>query len=157
MAGLSIRCDASSFGRLQSRARGWDGTLDAQLRAELNAAAKGASRSAQRAALRLRLPGQPPAARPRGGRSTGLRSGLSRSVEVVLASSGGGEVDYRITSRHRMAKPTNATSFRHPVFGNRDNWVTQKSQPWWDLSMRTSKPAMQQAAERALDRAVRRL
>lgn len=154
--GESIRCEPGDFARLQGRVADWDRVLQGQLKAELGAAAKPAARLASRNALRLRLPGLPPSARPHG-RSSGLRSDLSRSVNVILRVAGNG-VEYRITSDHPMTKPTNSTSFRHPVYGHRDRpWVTQASQPWWTMAMDKSRPAMRDAAERALDRAARRI
>ncbi len=157
MAGaLSVRVDAGDFERLRPRTRDWEQVLQGQLRAELGAAARGAAQTASRAALRLRLPGLPPSAHPGPRRSTGLRSDLARSVTVILRAAGAG-IEYRIRADHPMANPTNAASFRHPVYGNRDVWVTQASQPWWNLAMARSRPQMEEAAQRALERAARRI
>lgn len=157
MAGaIAIRCEAGDFQRLRERTERWDGTLHDTLRAELGAAARPAAASARRAALRLRLPGLPPSPRPGGRRSTGMRSAIASSVSIVLRDAGR-SVEYRIRADHRMAAPTNSTSFRHPVYGNLSRWVAQLSQPWWDLTMTAARPDMQRAADRALERAARRL
>src|SRR5690606_24972697 len=127
----SVRCDASNFAALQGRVADWDRVLQGQLRAELGAAAKPAARLAQRYALRLRLRALPPSPHPQRRRSTGLRSDIARGVTVVLRVAGNG-VEYRIRSAHHMTRATNATTFRHPVFGRRDqsqDWVDQTSQP----------------------------
>ncbi|MBL7493889.1 hypothetical protein I6A60_31275 [Frankia sp. AgB1.9] len=152
---LSFACDSSPFARLYERAANWDQVLDAQLRAELGAAANKAARQAQREALRLRLPGDPPSPRRQGGRSTGLRSDIARSVNVVLRQAGNG-IEYRLTAGH-MAAVTNAPSFRHPVFGNRRVWAKQASKPWWNQAMRAAEPDMRAAAQRAVSRAIRRI
>jgi len=153
--GLVVDCDPGNFGLLRARAQGWDEVLDAQLRRELEAAARPAARRAARRALRLRLPGLPPARRRRS-RSTGLRSELAQSVHVALQDSAGG-VGWRIYAAHPMAFATNSTRFRHPVHGDRDVWVSQASQPWWNLAMQESTPGMRLAGRRALERAVGRL
>jgi hypothetical protein len=153
---LAIRCEAGDFERLRERTGRWDGTLDDTLRAELGAAARATANDARKAALRLRLPGAPPARRPGGRRSTGLRSGIASSVDVVLRGAAGKGVEYRIRADHPMARVTNAVSFRHPVYGNRSRWVSQLSQPWWDLSIDRNRAPMRDSADQALSRAIRR-
>jgi hypothetical protein len=41
---------------------------------------------------------------------------------------------------------------RHPLFGNRAHWYTQAVRPgWWSIPIERSKPALQTAANRALE------
>lgn len=153
---LSFRIlQANDFDRLTGRARGWDRILDNQLKAELGAAAKDAVRDAQRRALRLNLSPRPPARRPRPHGATSLRSDIARGVTVIAREAGGG-VEYRLRAGHPMSFATNKSRFNHPVFGNREVWVTQNSQPWWSMAMAANAPKMRAAADRALERAVRR-
>lgn len=157
MAGaLSIRCEAGDFERLRARVAGWDNVLQETLRAELGAAARPAARLASRSALRSRFPATRPARHPHGSRSTGLRSELANSVAIVLREAGDG-VEFRITSSHPMAVPTNSNTWRHPVFGDRDTWVSQRGSQWFSRAMVQSRPEMERAADRALDRAIRRI
>lgn len=153
---LWILSDGGEFEHLASRSRRWDRTLHRALRDELGAAARPAARNAAQAALQLRLPATVPARYRQRRRSTGLRAGISRSVTVVVRD-GGDSVAYLIRADHRMARPTDAPTFRHPVYGNRNVWRGQRSQPWWSKSMVEAKPAMRRAPERALERAVREL
>lgn len=83
---------------------------------------------------------KPPPAREGSGarpRSTGLRSDLAAATKASLTKGSernGGQVsivtaDARLQARHRgMAKAYNARQFRHPLWGNRDRWATQRGQ-----------------------------
>lgn len=42
-------------------------------------------------------------------------------------------------------------AWRHPVFGNRDNWVAQASHPYFDEATSMWGPASRRAIDRALD------
>ena len=44
--------------------------------------------------------------------------------------------------------------FRHPVFGNRDVWVTQQAHPFFRDAVRAGLPAAKVAAVEALDEAI---
>ncbi len=82
---------------------------------------------------------------------------MASSVRVVLRNAGNG-VEYRVVARDDMARVTNKALFRHPVYGNRDMpWVAQRSYPWFDTAMRRNLPAMQRAAQDALERAAGRV
>jgi hypothetical protein len=52
----------------------------------------------------------------------------------------------------------NSGRLRHPVFGNRRNWVNQyASPPWWDDVVRQHTPRMEREVARVLDDVRRRL
>jgi len=62
----------------------------------------------------------------------------------------------RITvGRGRSARDTNRGTIRHPVFGNRDRWVTQKvPKGWFDDTMRREAPAIRKDVEKAIERSL---
>lgn len=48
--------------------------------------------------------------------------------------------------------------WRHPVFGDRENWVPQVGRPgWFDDTLRTFKPSTVEAAKHAMDAVARRI
>lgn len=58
------------------------------------------------------------------------------------------------------ARAANQGLIRHPVFGNREKWVTQKVPPdWFDRPMRqgarTVRPELEKAMQRVIDQIVR--
>lgn len=76
------------------------------------------------------------------------RTGRHPGVRIVVGKKRGG------------ARSANRGFIRHPVFGNRENWVTQEVPPdWFDGPMRGSAPeirkALQQALEDVADKIVR--
>lgn len=155
MASQSVRIDTSDLQRLLIQTREFPPVLQRELRDQLNRAAQQVQRDARAGALALRLPGLPPG-RGLNRRSTGLRRGLAAGVRIRLRNAGDG-VEYRIRASHPMSSATNDSEFRHPVFGNREVWRAQLSQPWFTLASRRAVPVAQQAAESALQRAVRRV
>lgn len=163
MAGsISIHIEAEQFRLLQERTGRWGAILDRELSGQLRNAANRGARRAKSNVLGASFP-----AVPRGsgfGRhSTGLRQSLAASVKVRVAQQGLGRVDYRITSAHPMANPTNLPLggrpvWRHPLFGRRGagDFFEQRRSPWWTNAIRDSKPDMERAASEALERAVKR-
>lgn len=161
MAGsISIHIEAEQFRLLQERTGRWGAILDRELSSQLRNAANRGARRAKSNVLGASFPGVPRGSGFGGRHSTGLRQGLAASVKVRVAQQGLGRVDYRITSAHPMANPTNLPLggrpvWRHPLFGRRP-WVSQRRSPWWTNAMRDSKPDMESAASDALERAVKR-
>lgn len=150
---LIVNCAHSDYDRFFVRTQDFPRKLKRHLRTELRDAARPALRDAQAAALALQLPAEKPARHRHEKRSTGLRRGISNSVRLSLRDQGD-TIEYRLRATHPMAEPTNANSFRHPVYGNRDFWIGQESQPWWTNTMRRHKPKMREAGRTALRRAV---
>lgn len=75
----------------------------------------------------------------------GLRASVARAVQTQVRSSGrSAAVRIRTNSRllpedqRKLPGYLNAGRWRHPVFGNRDAWVTQTATPdeWFDDAMR---------------------
>jgi hypothetical protein len=150
---LSINCAHSDYDRFYVRTQEFPRKLQRHLRTELRDVARPALRDAQAAALALRLPAERPARHRHDKRSTGLRRGVSNSVKLSLRDRGE-TIEYRLRATHPMAETLNASSFRHPVYGNTDYWVGQESQRWWSNTMRRHKPRMREAGRTALRKAV---
>lgn len=70
---------------------------------------------------------------------TQVRTGRDPGVRVVVGK------------RRGAAQSTNRGEIRHPVFGNRDTFVTQRIKPgWFDNRMMAEKPAILRDVEGAL-------
>lgn len=68
-----------------------------------------------------------------------VRTGRNPGVRIVVGRKRGG------------ARGANRGSIRHPVFGNRQVWVTQPVPPgWFDEPLSDSAPAVRRDLERAL-------
>lgn len=75
---------------------------------------------------------------PSRGRSSGLRRRVARTVRVTARSSGAG-VGVRIWAdpkrmpggQGNLPRHLDTGRWRHPVFGDRDTWVTQTVPPGW--------------------------
>lgn len=55
--------------------------------------------------------------------------------------------------RKAMARALNKKSFRHPVFGDSNHWVTQTGRPYFGSVILGNTDALYQAIEKALDEA----
>lgn len=71
-------------------------------------------------------------------------------------------VEVRVSSSVPHARPYEGISqqgstsyFRHPVYGNREVWVSQKTRPYLWPAVRGRAPEAQQAAQAAVDKAAR--
>lgn len=78
-------------------------------------------------AVRMRTPGHE--------RSTGLRRRIARGIGVTRLPGGGSRVTTSMSDSDEAVIPRGfdspAKGFRHPVFGNKDNWVTQTPADGW--------------------------
>lgn len=80
----------------------------------------------------------------------GLASEVHRTTSLTTTTTGGGRnpgVRIRARGRRGIAR-MNRGSFRHPVFGNRDVWVTQTAgvtKGFLDQPFEKSKPQLQRA------------
>lgn len=67
------------------------------------------------------------------------RTGRDPGVRIVVGKRGGG------------ARQANRGRLRHPVFGNRERWVTQQVKPgWFDDPMAASAPDVRRGVEAAM-------
>ena len=96
---------------------------------------------------------------PQGG---GLADTVARSPMRVQVRTGAATAGVRVVvgNSRSGARAANRGQIRHPVFGNRDAWVTQKvPREWFDRPMRLGaplvRPALEQAMQRVIDDIVR--
>jgi hypothetical protein len=90
--------------------------------------------------------------------STGFRRKLARSITTQVRTSGK-DAGVRVrVSKARMGRQaslvtaTNKGRWRHPVFGDRNVWVTQHSRAgWFDQANRYSGPPVRRALKKVLD------
>lgn len=69
------------------------------------------------------------------------RTGRVPGVRIVVGKKNGG------------ARSANRGFIRHPVFGNRENWVTQEVPPgWFDDTMKAGAPVVRPELQKAIDR-----
>lgn len=101
------------------------------LRLELSRAIRAAGKPVAEGARRdvLALPAHGP-------KHTALRKRVARTVKLSVRT-GGASVGVRITAGTRgtdvgtLARYMNRGTWRHPVYGNRNAWVTQSVPPGW--------------------------
>lgn len=115
--------------------------------------AAGPARNEARRAIKA----MPSAGTRRGGRS--LRSAIAQKVKIEARPTGryvGARVSVGATESTRgftqAPRRTNSKSWRHPVFGNRNKWVSQRGQPdWFDGTMQSNRPRFRNAVTGAID------
>lgn len=149
------------FGRLARRFRA---AADGQLRSDLNAELLRASPPVV-AKTRARVLGAafPVVPGDGGSEPTGFRARLAAATGTEPLGNG---VRFRVDGAtvgergHRLAMLSDtelAPRWRHPVFGNREAWVTQRGQPWFFSSIRPEEPRFRRGVETAMDKTARRI
>lgn len=127
----------------------------------------GASARAARAAHLLRRRKSPTGrAKLLAHRRSGLRSAVARTVSVQVRA-GGKSASVRIRSntslmpvdQRKLPRHMNTGKWRHPVFGNREAWVTQTVSPnqWFDRAMREGGPRVHAKAIDTVSRYLEKL
>ena len=96
----------------------------------------------------------------------GLRDTIARNTRIVKKDSGlAGQVGVRIAvqgmpaDQRKLPRHMDKGAWRHPVYGNRNAWVTQTVSPsgWWSNPVKKSGPATRVAVEKAINDAMRKL
>lgn len=138
------------FHRVAAQLREIDPAMPGKFRAAMRKAATPILRDVRVAALSL------PA---RGVKHTGLRARLAKGVGVQVGV--GNSARMRITTR--MDDPTEAAlprgedngirGWRHPVFGNTDNWVHQPGGSWFRETIADDRDLIEQRLQDVLDEA----
>lgn len=133
---VQVTVEARDLAKLRARlkAAGEKG-LTRELNRQLKAATEPVMQ-AQRAAARA-LPAH-------GNKHTGLRTTLAANVKARVRSSTrrlGVSTTTTVPGTKRLAKHTNQKSWRHPVYGNRNAWVSQSLDPDWFYKAGLSKRA----------------
>lgn len=148
-APIEVGVEIRNLGQILRDVKAFQPKLATGIRREIRNAAKVAAKAAQ------------DEVRGGGQSSTGLREGIARGIRVSI-STGARSSGVRIVSsgsgldasRKPMVKAYNSPSFRHPVFGNANRWVTQAGRPYFGSVIARHKGEVQQGIERALDDAL---
>lgn len=117
--------------------------LRRELRSGLNRETK-ETRAEMRAAILPALPSR-----------GGLAADVHRSTRLTTTAATGSNAGVRIRARGRRSirRMNDAGSFRHPVFGNRDVWVTQSvKRGFLNEPFQKSRPELQRAIVATIDR-----
>lgn len=98
------------------------------------------------------------------GKSTGLRRRMAAATSAQVRTAGrnpGVKVRVRrarMGDQASLPKVTNEGVWRHPVFGDRETWVTQTSRRgWFDTANRRSAPGVRREIKKILDDTERKL
>lgn len=88
-------------------------------------------------------------------RRSGLRRSIASATKLQITARG---VRFVVNSnalpvdqRHLPRHLDSAKGWRHPVFGDRHNWVHQQGQPWFGATIKRKAPAFRQAILKAMD------
>ena len=128
--GIALQLDSAEWYRISKELRAYDPALLTALRKRLRSAGDFA---VERIKANLGLPS------PDGGPDTGeMRDILARATRVSISFSQR-QAGVKITTsgrglpeQHRaLLKVYNKTDFRHPVFGDTDNWVDQRGRTYF--------------------------
>lgn len=94
------------------------------------------------------------------GAQTGLRARIAACAEVASWESGARQVSVAVEIQPQRMPPRERSlplmmegvkRFRHPVFGNRENWVQQQPHPYFYRAASGFGRASEEAMRRALD------
>lgn len=96
------------------------------------------------------------AKRSAGRRGAGLRSTIASATKLQITAKG---VRFVVQSsklpENQRSLPRHLDSekgWRHPVFGNRDNWVAQKGRPYFASTIKKKAPAFRRAIVEAMEK-----
>lgn len=164
------RIDAREFSQLMNDVKAFDRDLGLRIRKNIREAAKPIVRDMQDA---VTSPSSKRSSRIRVVKSR-TRGGVRRDVETVTNTSrlvakgitfrvstgkAGGAGRFVSSSRalpeqrKAMARALNKRSFRHPVFGDNKQWVTQEGRPYFGSVILGNTAPLYDAIENALDEA----
>lgn len=130
VGGVSVQIDPYEWAKLKVQLDAFDPALARALRRKIKSAGDRAVGKVQ-ARLRLSAPsGGPNTGRGRAALIAATRVSVSFSkrqagAKIVTSAKG-------LPERHSaLPKVYNKSSFRHPVYGDRDTWVTQQGRPYF--------------------------
>jgi hypothetical protein len=99
-------------------------------------------------------------------RRSGLRASVARTVQTQVRA-GGNSASVRIRSnsklmpadQQKLPQYMNTGRWRHPVFGNQNNWVGQVVAPreWFDRAMRQGGPKVRDEAIDTVEKFIQKL
>lgn len=140
---LEARIDPRDLASLYQQAKAAEGTLQVELRRGIKNAAKPLVAAVKESAsFSSRIPG-----------AVGSKVSFSRGSATVTVV-----VDPK---KAPEAAPLNnkdhSGTFRHPVFGNRENWVAQPAHPFFLSGIREAAPAVDREMLAVMDRVAKAL
>ncbi|MGO1049781.1 hypothetical protein [Crossiella sp. CA198] len=104
------------------------------------------------------------AARAKAQAGSGLRASVSRAIRTHIRASGRPTAAVRIKVERNLLPPDQRKlpghmekgSWRHPVFGNQENWVGQTSTPgWFKGTLRRHGPGIHREIDRQVTAAIK--
>lgn len=118
--------------------------------------AAGPARQAARAEIR--------SMRSKGHRGPSLRSAIASGISISVKPAGK-DVGVRIQAKQtklrgfsRAPEYTDGPGWRHPVFGHRTRWVSQRGKNnWFEGSIKKEKPEIRKEIERVMDETAERI
>jgi hypothetical protein len=133
-AGGSFYVDASEFTAMLGRSSVASAEFKKALRKSLRKVGNEAAQAARDDVMK-------PPESSGNGPHTGLRAGIARGIRTTVLA-GGANAGVVIRSRgHLAVKYNDPRGWRHPVFGNRNNWVTQVGRPdYFEGPIRRNEP-----------------
>jgi hypothetical protein len=94
-------------------------------------------------------------------RPAGLRETIAKATKIKITAKG---IQFVVASSALPADQVSlprhldsAKGWRHPVFGNKSNWVSQKGQPWFASTISKRAPQFRRAALNAIDQTIQEL
>lgn len=160
-----LRIEPGSLRKLVQASRTWDAVTKREFRAGLRAAASQGAAAAQ-AEVRGPVPGLR-SGKKRRADVGGLRSALAGGVKVSISTGRENKLGVvtgegvRVTAsgaklpadKAPMVKAYMAKEFRHPVFGNKKRFVTQKGKNWFYKPLFAGREQYQKAVIDAIETA----
>jgi hypothetical protein len=143
----------SQYRALAQRLRGADKELQRNLRRRIRQEGQPVLSAVRAAAAGIEMT-SPGGSAGGSGRSTGLRARLAAATKLSVTASGisfqvqESKVDPRYGDV--LTAGSEGHTWRHPVFGNRNAWVTQHGTPWFYPTVRAAQPAFRRAVEQAM-------
>jgi hypothetical protein len=136
-----------------------DGRLQKKLRSSIRQAAKPAEADVRASVMRVKVTSSR-GGRARPVRSRGLRARTARAVGTSV--SGRGTIRIRVSAqkfgeygrtlpKYLDAELNRYQRWRHPVFGNQDNWVAQRGDPYFFSAVRRHRRDFRRAVFAAMD------
>lgn len=153
-AGFKVVIDPAEWYRLNQELKAFDPALSRALRKNIRAAGQKAV-DAVKETLAMPTPEGTPEGPGRAALIAATRVSVSfgkRAAGAKITTSGSA-----LGAAHAgLLKVYNLASFRHPVFGNTDNWVEQQGRPYFDKPIQDAlDKELYKQIDAALDEAVR--
>jgi hypothetical protein len=160
-----VKIDATEFVKFYKAVSQIDPEIKKALRKHLMETAKPIVEDVRKAALAIPSSRGTGETRKKKGQSLGLRASIAAAVKSDFNGTGRGAVVHVRVSRTRFLAVSGRENvslpyymegrrrrpWRHPVFGNRENWVEQDEHPFLAVTVFKHKEAFMKSMENAVD------